>query len=203
MDLDVYKLSESERQIVDSILVNDKNILLYSKSSVLQDLKPTPENYNRIRELVIKDRNESALITLAKYKKSEDKKLILSFFANRKTQYSALFAVREYPDQYFFPFVKKTFEQEWDYSEQRGYDYPKWRMCYQALAKFPRKETIELFERTIQSTDEFRYKTLCTNLLVAITKYPNKLYEPLKDKIKLDESHMCDFKEQMEYFNEK
>jgi hypothetical protein len=202
IDLDVYKLNESERRIVDSILVNDKSILLYSKSSVLQDLKPTLENYNRIRELVIKDRNQSALITLAKYKKNEDKKLISSFFADRETQYSALFAVREYPDQYFFPFVKKAFEQEWEYSEQRGYDYPKWRMCYQALAKYPNPETLKMFERTLQTKDEFRYNTLCTNLMTAITKYPNKLYDHIKQRIRLPENYLNDVKEQLNYENE-
>ena len=202
IDLEVYKLNESERRIVDSILINDKNIFLSSKFSVLQDLKPTPENYNRIRELVVKDKNQAALITLSKYKKEEDKKLISSFFADREAQYSALFAVREYSDEYFYPFVKKVFEDEWKYSEEKGYDYPKWRMCYQALAKYPKPETLRLFERTLQTKDEFRYNTLCTNLMTAITKYPNKLFNPIKEKIKLPDNYLDDVKEQLSYDNE-
>jgi len=195
IDLDVYKLNQKEQQTLDSILLYDKSIQLYAKSRVLEKLKPTTENYDRIRELVAKDRNTSALVSLARYQKQNDKKLIASFFKNDNTQYSALYAVREFPDDYFYSFVKKVFEQEW---EEELYDYPKWRICYQALAKYPRQETIELFEKTTNTKDEFKYETLCKYLLVAITKFPNKLYDPIKAKIKLSNYQMDDVKYELE-----
>ena len=88
------------------------------------------------------------------------------------------------------------FEQDW---KQDHYDYPKWRICYQALAKYPRPETIELFDRTAKLKDEFRYETLGKYLLIAITKYPNKLYDPIKAKIKLSSYQMDEVKEEIEY----
>lgn len=200
IEVDIYKLNQTEKKTLDSILLNDKTIMISAKSSVLENLKPTADNYARIRELVKDDRNESALRTLAMYQKQTDKELIASFFKDDNTQSSALYAVSEFPDTYFYAFVKKVFEQEW---KQELYDYPKWRICYLTLAKYPIPETIELFDRTTKSKDEFRYETLCKYLLIAITKYPNKLYDPIKAKIKLSSYQMDDVKNELEnnYWN--
>jgi hypothetical protein len=195
VEIDIYKLNKTEKKTLDSILLNDKSILISAKSSVLETLKPTADNYARIRQLVKDDRNESALRTLAKYQKQTDKELIASFFKDDNTQSSALYAVREFPDDYFYSFVVNVFEQEW---KKDHYDYPKWRICYQTLARFPRPETIELFDRTTKSKDEFRYETLCKYLLVAIIKYPNKLYDPIKSKIKLDDYQMDEVKDELD-----
>lgn len=195
---DIYKLTSKERAVLDSILLNDKSIRLAERSTVLRNLKPTPNNYYRIRELVKDDRNLSALMTLTKYQSQDDKELIASFFHEDDSQYAALHAVREFPDSYFFPFVVKVFEKEW---EQEYYDYPKWRMCFQALAKYPRPETLQLFNKTVRTKDEFKYDTLCKYLLIAITKYPNKLYEPVRQKIKLDEFDLAEVKDELERLN--
>ena len=195
IETDVYKLNTTERIFLDSILINDKSIKLFAKSIVLKYLGPTVENYVRIRQLVSEERDEFALQTLAKYKKQTDRELIASFFKNDDTQFSAISAVREFPDDYFYPFVKKVFEQEW---EKERYDYDKWKKCYQALANYPSIETLELFDKTVKCKDKFRYNTLCTYLLVAITKYQNKLYEPIKASIKLDEFRMRKVNEEIE-----
>lgn len=195
IDTQLYKLSPNERQTLDSILLYDKSIKLSAKSGLLEKLKPTPENYDRIKELVTIERNESALRVLGKYRKQSDKELIASFFKDEKSQLSALYAVREFPDDYFYPYVKNVFEQEW---KQKLYDYGKWRICYQALAKFPKPETLELFDRTTKSKDEFRHETLCSFLLIAITKYPNKLYVPIRAKIRLQDFMMEEVKEELE-----
>jgi hypothetical protein len=195
VEIEVYKLNQIEKKILDSILLNDKSIVLSAKSSVLESLMPTSDNYARIRQLVKDDRNTYALRTLAKYQKQTDKELIASFFKDDNTQYSALYAAREFPDEYFYHFVTNVFEQDW---KKAHYDYPKWRICYQALAKYPRPETIELFDRTTKSKHEFRYETLGEYLLIAITKYPNKLYDPIKAKIKLSSYQMDEVKDELE-----
>ncbi len=195
IEVDIYKLNQTEKKTLDSILLNDKSIMISAKSSVLKNLKPTADNYARIRQLAKDDRNESALRTLAKYQKQTDKELIASFFRDDNTQSSALYAVREFPDDYFYSFIKKVFEEEW---KQELYDYSKWRICYQTLARFPRPETIELFDRTTKLKDKFRYETLCKYLLVAMTKYPNKLYDPIKTKIKLSDYQMDEVKDELD-----
>ncbi len=198
---DIYKLNYRERKTLDSILLFDKSVLVKSKSSVILNLTPTPEKYERIRELLQIERNEYALIPLAKYKKPSDRELIASFFKIDSTQTFALCASIEFPDDYFYPFIKGIFEQEW---KEELYDYPKWRFCFQALAKYPRKETIDLFKKTTKlkhTRQNFRYNYLNSHLLIAITKFPDKLFEPLKDKIKLDEVYMDEVKRELDRKN--
>jgi hypothetical protein len=194
VEIDIYKLNKAEKKTLDSVLLYDKSIKLSAKSAVLETLKPTLGNYARIRELVKDDRNESALRALAKYQKQTDKELIASFFKDDDTQSSALYAVREFPDDYFF-FVKKVFEQEW---KEEYYDSPKWKICFQALAKYPRPETMALFDRTLKSTHKYKYETLGTYLLIAITKYPDKLFDPIKSKIKLSSYQLDEVKDELE-----
>src|SRR6478609_581760 len=178
-----YHLSTEERERLDGILLNDHSVRLVERAWLLDSLKPKPENYARIRQLASDERNESAVRALARYQRQEDKELIASFFKRETTEVAALYAVREFPDQSFYPLVTKVFEQEWRLTL---YDYRKWRLLYQVLAKYPQQPvTLALFDRTVKSGNGFRHETLGGYLLVAITKYPNPVFEPLKSKIVL------------------
>jgi hypothetical protein len=194
----LYKLSKKERETLDSILIYDKSVCLYGKMTVLKVIKPTKGNYAIIKELVEKDRNANALTALAKYHKRSDKMLISSFLKDEKTTNYALLAIIEFPDDFFYPFVKRILLNEW-VPKDGGYDSNRLILCYEILAKYPRAETIELFEKTIKIKDKSRYNNLCEFLLIAISKYPNKLYEPLKQKIKVDEGIMNSVKDYLEY----
>jgi len=198
IDNKLYKLSKKERETLDSILIYDKSIHLYEKSTVLENIKPTIGNYKIIKELVGKEKNIDALTALAKYHRQSDKKLIASFFKDEKTKNYALMSVIEFPDDFFYPFVKRILLNEWTPTDG-GYDSNRLILCYEALAKYPRAETIELFEKTIKIKDESRYKTLCEYLLIGISKYPNKIYEPIKQKIKVDEGVMNSVNDYLEY----
>jgi len=55
----------------------------------------------------------------------------------------------------------------------------------QALARYPRQDTLALFERASSVEDAFRRERLSRFLLLAITKFPNALFEPLKAKLVL------------------
>ena len=92
-------------------------------------------------------------------------------------------------------YLEKIFEKEWNY---QYYDYPKWRLLYQALAKYPVESTYKLIERITKTKDDFRYKTLGKYLLIAITKYPNQIFEPLKAKINLDAGSLQEAQKEMD-----
>ena len=68
---------------------------------------------------------------------------------------------------------------------------------------YPTMETLKSFEQTLLRKDEFRCNTLCTNLMPVITKYPNKLYNSIKERIKLPDNFLDDVKEQMSYEEER
>lgn len=188
---ETYKLNDKERNILDSILLFDPLIKLDTKSLLLRKFIPTEQKYKRIRQLVEQERNLYALKPLAMYRNQADKELIASFLEDEFTQPTALHVVKDYPDDYYYPFILKIIDKEWT---NDTYFYHKLKVCYQILAKYPsRQETIDFFNSTLKIKDKDKYQILCKYLLVAITKYPNDIYKPIKDKIKLNESTMRGF----------
>jgi hypothetical protein len=177
------KLKKHRRKLVDSILLFDKTIRLSAKYNLLGILKPDLRYYNRIKEIAITENNPEATLALAKFRSKADIDIIAKLFNNETTEYYAIYSVREFPELSFYPKLVRVFEKEW---AEKLYDYPKWRILYQALARYPTKETLALFERTIQSKDDFRRQTLGADLVIAIKKYPNNVYKRLMEKIRLD-----------------
>jgi hypothetical protein len=76
VDVNSKKFDSSQFTIIDSILIYTPNNL-YSKQEAISRAKPTEKFYLRARALVIKDKNQEALVTLAKYQREQDIPLIL------------------------------------------------------------------------------------------------------------------------------
>ncbi|HTK22094.1 MAG TPA: hypothetical protein VL442_21395 [Mucilaginibacter sp.] len=185
-----YKLSAKQRVFVDSILLFDKRIKLAAKHDLIYDLKPKPEYYNRVKEIAVNEKMPVAILALAKYKQLSDTGIINKAFNSASTEDYAIQSATEIPDKFFYSKLIDIFEREW---KEKLYDYGKWEVLYQALAKYPSEpQTLVLFNRTIQTKDKFRYQTLGADLLIAITKYPSSAFASLKKQIKLDQYHMED-----------
>jgi len=192
------KLNSKQKEILDSIIIFKNGINLNSKQELLSKILPTPKYHNRIRQIAKNEKNEIAALALARYKDPNDINIIKQFFNKEKTEYYAIYAAKEFPNSSFYPLLEKIFIREW---KKENYDYPKWRILYQALAKYPNKKTFEFFKLTTETKDSFRYQTLCTYLKIALRKYPNKIYEPLKKKIILDNYHQKEVEQEMKYEN--
>jgi hypothetical protein len=199
VDLRAYKLNTQQREKLDSILIYDKKIHLWAKEQLLSKLKPQPNNYERVREMALTERNSFAVVALAKYKNHNDVQIIKDYLKNSKMQYYAVCAVKEFPDPEFYPELIQLFEKDWNENEYGG----AWHMLYQALAQYPTPQTEALFERTFIIKDDFRRQMLGEHLLVAITKYPNPLFQNVKNKIKLDEYYRDEFVEDISRESEK
>jgi len=180
-------LNVSQMASIDSILIYGSNIRLTAKDNLLMSLNPDPKYYSRIREILIHEKNPVAGIALSRYKNRDDIPIIRPLFDKDYTQYYGIFYARELPDSSFYDTLVKIFNHEW---HEKYYDYSKWRILYQALAKYPNQKTLELFKKTLNTKNEFRHNTLCKYLLIAITKYPDKSYERFKSKIKLSKYYM-------------
>lgn len=189
----VSSMTEEQKIILDSSLIFKKNIKLFSKQILLSRVNPKESYHKRIRELA-KNKNESACIALSKFKDSNDILIIKKFFRKKKTEYSAIYAAKEFPDSTFYPFLEKIFNR--DIKDER-YGRRKWKILCQALARYPSEQTYNFFNQITNTKDDFRYQTLCTFLTIAITKYPNKIYSPLKDKIELDKYHLEEVKREL------
>jgi hypothetical protein len=189
-------LSDTQWTILDSILLFQKGITVRAKDMLLSKIAPKPENYDRIREIATKEKNPAAALALARYKKPGDIDIIKSLFDGRYTESYALRAAKEFHDTAFYPLLYTLFERKWQSSE---HDYFGNMMLYQTLATYPCKATYELFKRTTEISDEDRYQTWCTYLLVALTKYPNELFTPLLSNIKLNQENQDFVKRELEY----
>ncbi len=194
VDLKTYKMNTIQKEKLDSILLYDKHVVLAAKNKLLHNLKPEAKNYSRIREIAVTENNSIAVVALARYKNPDDLNIISDYLEKNEAQHDAVYAVREFPDAKFYPKLVQIFEREW---VLKGYDYPLWRILYQALAKYPTPQTLALFERTLQTKDKFRYQTLGEYLAIALTKYPNPTFGDMKNKIKLDSFHLDEINEEM------
>ena len=71
VDLNLKKLTAAEYEYLDSILVYTPTVL-NAKERAINRAKLTEVFYGRARELVTNDRNQSALVALAKYRREQD-----------------------------------------------------------------------------------------------------------------------------------
>ena len=185
-----YKLSPKQRSIIDSILIFDKHIMLSAKYNLLYDLKPQPRYYSRVREIALHEKMPVAVWALARYKRTNDVGIIKNAFNNSRAEDYAIRSATLMADSSFYPILTKIFEREW---KEKLYDYQKWEILYQALARYPKQaQTLVFFNRTVQTKDKFRSKTLGADLLIAITKYPDPAFESFKKQIKLGKYEMED-----------
>lgn len=171
---------------IDSLLLYDPKIRLAIKEEKIKRINRDPKYYDRIRDIAINERIPVSVLALAKYKKQKDKEIIKSYLSEDKTQYYAIWAVREFPDTTFYPLLVKLFNKKW---RERHYNYAKWRILYQALAQYPNEKTLELFDKTINARNKFKQETLGRYLTIAITKYPNTLFDKYQNKVKIDPFH--------------
>ncbi|RVU01518.1 hypothetical protein EOD41_06010 [Mucilaginibacter limnophilus] len=187
-------VSGRQRYAVDSILLFNDSINLYAKWELLNKIKPEQRYYHRIKELALSADYPIAIEALAKYRDTADVEIIKKAFKKEGCEGYAISAAIAFPAPEFYSYLTASFEEEWS---RKSYSYPKWRALYQALAQYPNEKTLSLFNKTLTTKDKFKYQTLSKFLLIAITKFPHELFEPLNAKVKLDDYEMAEVKEEI------
>jgi len=144
VDINSKKLDSSQFATIDSILIYTSNNL-YSKQEAISRAKLTERFYLRARHLVIKDKNQEALVTLAKYRKEQDIPLILKNKVGNKPDDGYFFtyrAISEFPHPNFFSFLEQNLKQTLNddhYSTE-------WRELYKAVASFRTNTALQLLK---------------------------------------------------------
>lgn len=197
LEQNFYRLSAEQRREIDSILICDPSILLSERSSVIRLLEPAPRNYAMVRRLAEKERNGHALVNLAGYRKAGDRQLIATFSADSTRQYF-LNAIKKFPDDLFYPYLKNMLES--DLKEERYYDGME--LGFVLLADYPRQETVDFFNRiaSMEPRVGYPYQVLSSFLVLAITRHPLPLYEPIRKKISLGPVDMDQVNERLKYY---
>ena len=178
-----YKLSNNQEVILDSALIHFNDIKLSAKDRLLKTIKPNQNYYNRIRDIVLKEKNSTALIPLSRFKKEQDIQIIKQHLKRKNDLYNAIYAAREFPSTILKLELIRVFERKW---KEKYYSYSEWRVLYQALIQYDDMEIHKLFERTLSTEDKFKYQTLSSYFMIAITKYPFNNYSRIKESITLE-----------------
>lgn len=192
-NLNTYKLTPSQTFTIDSILLTDPSYRTNYSDFALRSMPAAPSFYQKIRTIALAGKEQVAFVILARYQNKNDIDIIAN--ALKAHESYSIEAVREFPDPSFYPYVVKRFDQE--LAEWKPHTYfSKWNVILQALARYPKPETYDIFKRITELQGE-ENNEIRKSLLIAITKFPNPLYEPLKLKIGLSSIFDFDIKDEI------
>ncbi|MBB4801484.1 hypothetical protein HNP37_001545 [Flavobacterium nitrogenifigens] len=182
---EIRQLTKKEFSKLETILINQENSL-YALNNAIESATPTKALYPKLRALVIKKHNQSALVTLSKYKNPNDIELILT---NREKELdddgeSGYFytykAIQNFPDPHFFPFLEKRLYETLDNDHFSN----EWLEMYAAIAAYKDAKALELLKIPFtkvqhQNIKEYHIKFVYEGILVN----PSPLYDDLLWKI--------------------
>lgn len=145
IDLKVQKMDSAQMHQLDSILIYTPNEL-YTTDQALNRIESTEAIYPRIRELVVEEQNQTALVKLASYQREEDIELILNNRQEDEKEESGYFytykAIAAFPHPRFFPLLEKNLYKTLDNKRYSG----EWRMLYRAIASYKNEKANQLLK---------------------------------------------------------
>ncbi len=164
------------------------NSPLESASVALTHIDPLPQLYPKIRELLVKEHKQAALVALAKYQKEQDISLILTSTGKRNNAKEGFLytyqAISHFPHPDFFPLLKQSFINVSKNQKFRHGDmYGILGHFYKAIAAYQNKAALKLLTTPLQLINKFRVqdkeKYHKRTVLAAITQYIDPVYTDL------------------------
>lgn len=144
---EIKQLNEEEFSRLESILINQQNDL-YASDNAIENAVPTQALYPKLRSLVIKKHNQSALITLSKYKNPNDIELILKNRDDDRNDngesgyHSTYRAIQNFPNPQFLPFLERRLYETLDNDHFSN----EWLEMYTAIATYKNQKAVELLK---------------------------------------------------------
>lgn len=197
---DAIKLNVSEQKQIDSILLFDPEIKLFAQTGLLWRIVPDPKYYDRLKEIYQRGEGNdlNALVALSKYRRESDKALIIERLERfSKSQIIGLWAVRNFPDTTFFPYLQKIQQLEIAKSGSDYFDDEFIRALYFAVVQYKNQESRELLLNTLNNAKGIAYKWHSKYLWVAVTKYPDPIYKGITDMVDASELNMNELNQWM------
>ena len=178
VDINSKKLDSAEFTMIDSILIYTPNNL-YAKQKAIRRTKLTERLYVRVRDLVIKDKNQEALVTLAKYQKERDIPLILKNKIGNKPDDGYFFtyrAISEFPHPDFFPLLERNLKQ----TLSDDHFSTEWRELYKAIASYENNKAVELLTIPFTQVKHENIREYHIDFIFgALQKFQSPLYDDL------------------------
>ena len=179
IDLESEKMASKEIKELDSLLIYQPT-KLWSRYNAINRAEPIESLYPKIRELVINENNESALITLAKYKKEQDIETIINFREETEKVeggfYSAYLAMQQFPRIEYIPLLESNLKMTLD----NTYYSTEWKALYGAIASLKNNKALELLKipfTEVQHKDLKKYHM--GFVFNAVMKFQDSIYDNL------------------------
>lgn len=179
IDLDSGKMNSKEIKELDSLLIYYPN-KLSARYNAISRAEPTENLYPKIRELVIKEKNQSALVTLAKYQKEKDVAIIKNFRDETEKDndgfYFTYVAMQQFPRQEYIPLLESNLKKTLDNTHYST----EWRELYGAIASFKNAKALELLKTPFTEVKHKNIKKYHIDFIFdAILKFQDPIYNDL------------------------
>src|SRR5690606_11170767 len=160
------KESENLKKELVSVILDSENVNIKLLEEIYYSIPIVPENYEKLRKLVIESKSPQLLISLAKYNNPQDIHLIKSFGQD------AFLAIEEFPDNKFLSFLEENIQ------ESKNFPF------MFAISKYCNNESVEIVKKVIdfhiKDINGRSCKNYClTTLYNQIYMDDCKLYYPL------------------------
>ena len=190
---DEYQISKEDLARIASTVLFSANISKYVYSLKLyQSLPAKPEYEDRLRQIYKQD--PWTLVALAKYNKEKDKQEIIRLFSQAENKdfqdYSdtlsvALYAVAEWPDATFIPFIQRECKKIFEQQDSEGCDVA--ALC--TLIAYNSQWSYDIAERALAKAKENdkNFYLVCRIFHHDYEQNPQPLFKPLIEKYPLEE----------------
>lgn len=164
---------------LDSLLIYKPNNL-YSRHKAILRAEPTEMLYPKIKELVVKENNPTALIILAKYQKEQDIELINNFKDKTEDDEDGFVhtykAISEFPRLEFLPLLEKNLMKTLD----KEYYSFEWKELYRTIACYKNNKALELLKIPFSQVQHDDFKKYHIEFVFeAISEFQNPIYDEL------------------------
>ena len=179
VDLESNKLSKEEAKELDSLLIYHPNNLS-ARYDAISRAETTDKLYPKIRELVIKEKNPSALVTLAKYHKDQDIEIIKNYRdetdKSERGFYFTYSAIKEFPNSEFLPLLENNLKNTLD----NTHFSTEWRELYMAIASYKNEKSLELLKIPFTEVQHQNIKKYHIEFVFeAILAFQDSIYDEL------------------------
>ena len=168
---------------LDSILIYTSN-KLRATTIAIRRASPNVKLYIKTKELYVKEKNQSALVALAKFRKEQDIALILN---NRDPISTGLRgylhtyqAISEFPHPDFMPFLEAKLLEIINHTNRISeYEFAE---LFQAIARYKNPKALELLSLAldrVQREPERDREWYTRNIRIAVEASPDTLYDEL------------------------
>ena len=179
IDSNSSKLNQTDLAQLDSTLIYESNNLS-NKHSAINRAKKSEKLYPRLRFLAVNQKNQSALVAIAKFKKEQDVEIILKNRSKSKSDEGGYFytykAISKFPHPSFFPLLEANLAKTLDNTHYSN----EWRQLYKAIASYQNEEAVKLLKIPFENVVHYNMRKYHLDYIYdALKEFKTPIYDNL------------------------